>query len=66
MYIPAVPYTIQNFEYIQKQKECFLKGQRPPDFPQGEAEAAFVGIGTANDIDNNLGRRAMGLPISVA
>lgn len=65
MYIPAVPYTAQNFEYVQRQRECFLKGQRPPDFPGGESEAAFVGVANAGDIDNEMGRRAMGLPISV-
>lgn len=65
MYIPAVPYTVQNFDYIQRQRDCFLKAQRPPDFPKGQAEAAFVGIADADDIDNDLGRRAMGFPVSV-
>lgn len=61
MYIPAVPFTDKNADYVRRQKECFLKGERPPDFPKGEAEAAFIGIATANDIDNDLGRKAMGL-----
>ncbi|KAF9453175.1 DUF1479-domain-containing protein [Macrolepiota fuliginosa MF-IS2] len=66
MYIPAVPYTAANFDYVQRQRECFLKAQRPPDFPKGEAEAAFIGVADVNDIDNDLGRKAMGLPITVA
>ncbi len=66
MYIPSVPYTHQNFEYIQRQRECFLKGQRPPDFPGGDSEATFIGFADVSDVDNELGRKAMGLPISVA
>jgi len=65
MYIPAVPYTARNFDYVQRQRECFLKGERPPDFPKGEGEATFIGVADVSDIDNELGRRAMGLPISV-
>ncbi|KAJ3560096.1 hypothetical protein NP233_g11059 [Leucocoprinus birnbaumii] len=66
MYIPAVPFTEQNADYVQRQKDCFLKAERPPDFPKGPAEAGFVGVATVNDVDNDLGRRAMGLPIAVA
>lgn len=67
MYIPAVPFTTSNFDYIQRQKDCFLAGQRPPDFPKGPAEAEFIGVGRVGDIDNDLGRKAMGLnPLSVS
>jgi len=67
MYIPAVPFTASNFDYIQRQKDCFLAGKRPPDFPKGPTEADFVGVGGVGDIDNATGRRAMGFsPISVA
>jgi hypothetical protein len=66
MYIPAVPWTDKNDDYVRRQKDAFLKGERPPDFPKGEGEARFSGVATADDISNNLGRRAMGLPISVA
>jgi hypothetical protein len=65
MYIPAVPYTTQNREYVERQRECFLKGERPPDFPKGKTEAAFTGIAGESDIDNDVGRRAMGFPIAV-
>ncbi|KAJ3560099.1 hypothetical protein NP233_g11060 [Leucocoprinus birnbaumii] len=65
MYIPAVPLTDKNDDYVRRQMECFLKAQRPPDFPKGDDEARFTGIATANDIVNDLGRRAMGLPIAV-
>ncbi|PFH48468.1 hypothetical protein AMATHDRAFT_65378 [Amanita thiersii Skay4041] len=61
MYIPAVPLTPQNKAYIEKQKNAFLSANRPPDFPQGMSEAGFVGIATAEDIKNPLGRQAMGL-----
>jgi hypothetical protein len=62
-----VPLTPQNAEYIQKQKECFLQGKAPPDFPRAQQlEANFKGIGKQEDIVERLGREAMGLPIEVA
>ncbi|KXN88349.1 hypothetical protein AN958_07494 [Leucoagaricus sp. SymC.cos] len=66
MYIPAVPYTKQNQDYVDRQLECFLKGERPSDFPKGKGEAGFVGVATANDISNEVARRAMGLPVVVS
>jgi hypothetical protein len=61
MYIPAVPLTPQNQEYIERQKATFLSGERPPDFPKGKSELTFVGMATVNDIVGKAGRRAMGL-----
>ena len=61
MYIPAVPLTPQNQEYIERQKESFLSGERPPDFPKGRSELTFVGVATVNDVVGKAGRRAMGL-----
>ncbi len=60
MYIPAVPYTPQNAAYVARQKECFLKGVPPPDFPRWEGEIGFKGLGKAEDIENSVGMRAMG------
>ncbi|KAJ3569522.1 hypothetical protein NP233_g4989 [Leucocoprinus birnbaumii] len=42
MYIPAVPYTTQNSEYVKKQLDAFLNGERPSDFPKGKGEAGFI------------------------
>ncbi|KAF8622853.1 hypothetical protein AX15_006697 [Amanita polypyramis BW_CC] len=50
MYIPAVPLTPKNKAYIEKQKERFLGGNRPSDFPQGISEANFIGVATVEDI----------------
>ncbi|KAK1228853.1 hypothetical protein PQX77_008095 [Marasmius sp. AFHP31] len=67
MYIPAVPLTPLNQAYVERQRETFLKGVTPPDFPQVRVkEADLVGTGKADDILSPLGRRAMGFPISVA
>ncbi|KAJ8074513.1 hypothetical protein PM082_015414 [Marasmius tenuissimus] len=67
MYIPAVPLTPLNQAYVERQRETFLKGMTPPDFPQVRVkEADLVGTGKADDILSPLGRRAMGFPISVA
>ncbi|THH13880.1 hypothetical protein EW146_g6392 [Bondarzewia mesenterica] len=67
MYIPAVPMTAQNATYIQRQKETFLQGVTPPDFPKVSPEAIYpAGIGKPEDIVGPLGRRAMGFQIEVA
>ena len=60
MYIPAVPYTPMNKAYVDKQRERFLIGRRPPDFPPGESEATLVGVATVDDITSSVGRVAMG------
>ncbi|THV05658.1 DUF1479-domain-containing protein [Dendrothele bispora CBS 962.96] len=64
MYIPALPTCPLNQAYVEKQKECFLNGIRPPDFPQGLEQ--FPGTGTPKDILSSMGQRAMGLTIAVA
>jgi hypothetical protein len=60
MYIPAVPLTPQNEKYVERQKETFLKGLSPPDFPRAGGESEFVGVGGVADILTAVGRRAMG------
>lgn len=61
MYIPAVPLTPQNLAYVERQKESFLRGERPPDFPKGPGESSFVGVANIQDIGSTDGLRAMGL-----
>ena len=61
MYIPAVPYTPQNAAYISRQKDAFIKGVPPPDFPQWAGEGDFTGRGLADDIADIGARKAMGL-----
>lgn len=66
MYIPAVPYTSQNAAYIEKQKDSFLQGVPPPDFPAWQGEKGFAGVGTAEDIIGPAGKKAMGFAVEVA
>jgi len=66
MYIPAVPYTPSNAAYIAKQKESFLQGVPPPDYPFTGSESGFTGVGTVEDIDNLIGRKAMGFAVEMA
>ena len=66
MYIPAMPYTAINAAYIEKQKESFLKGIAPPDFPVNSGEGSCVGVAKADDIADPIGKRAMGFAIQVA
>ncbi|KAK7037759.1 hypothetical protein VNI00_010720 [Paramarasmius palmivorus] len=66
MYIPAVPSTPLNQVYIERQKETFLKGTTPPDFPKAQVqEAEFIGTGKPDDILSPVGKHAMGFPIAV-
>lgn len=60
MYIPAVPHTPQNAAYIARQRESFLKGDAPPDFPRHEGEGQFKGCGQEMDLGSEMGRHAMG------
>ncbi|KAJ3490842.1 hypothetical protein NLI96_g1126 [Meripilus lineatus] len=66
MYIPAVPYTSQNAAYVERQKDSFLKGVPPPDFPAWKGEHGFTGVGTTEDITSPIGKKAMGLAVEVA
>ncbi|KAI0084900.1 DUF1479-domain-containing protein [Irpex rosettiformis] len=65
LYIPAVPHTPSNAAYIAKQKESFLQGIPPPDYPFTGSEAGFKGVGTIQDI-LPFGRTAMGFDVEVA
>ncbi|EMD31280.1 hypothetical protein CERSUDRAFT_89135 [Gelatoporia subvermispora B] len=66
MYIPAVPFTPANAEYVARQKETFIQGVPPPDFRQGKGETDFDGVGRPDDIADPIGKRAMGFAIEVA
>ncbi|KIY65448.1 DUF1479-domain-containing protein [Cylindrobasidium torrendii FP15055 ss-10] len=67
MYIPAMPLTSLNKQYIDRQLESFLRGVRPPDYPDTtKDENTFVGTAKAEDIKTPDGRLAMGLPLLVA
>ncbi|KZT73700.1 DUF1479-domain-containing protein [Daedalea quercina L-15889] len=65
MYIPAMPLTSMNADYLCRQKESFIQGLPPPDFPPGKGETEYVGRGRPEDIKSPIGKRAMGLAIEV-
>jgi len=50
MYIPSVPLTSNNVEYVRDQRESFLAAKPPPDFPGGTGESQFKGTGREGDI----------------
>ncbi|CAE6509573.1 unnamed protein product [Rhizoctonia solani] len=62
-YIPAVPLTAHNAEYLASQRGTLVSGYPAPDFPGGTGESAFVGAqrGKVEDVKGSLARRAMGL-----
>jgi hypothetical protein len=51
MYIPSVPLTSRNVEYVRDQRESFLVARPPPDFPGGVGESQFGGTGREEDIE---------------
>jgi len=60
LYVPAAPLCPQNARYLAKQREAFLSGGAPPDFPdlgleRGSARRAPPALLTP------LGRRQMGI-----
>ncbi|KAG8904372.1 hypothetical protein FRC01_008753 [Tulasnella sp. 417] len=59
-YIPASPLTAKTAEYIKRQKDVFLRGVPPPDFPGGVGENGFQDVGTSSDILTAEGREAFG------
>jgi hypothetical protein len=61
MYIPAVPLTPANARYVEQQKEHFLKGVPPPDFPVAVTGVRLMGLASDEDVEEPLGRKAMGL-----
>ncbi|KDR78729.1 hypothetical protein GALMADRAFT_137740 [Galerina marginata CBS 339.88] len=65
MYIPALPLTPHNQDYVDRQKVTFLEGRVPPDFPKGPGEAGFTGVAGLEDLLSEAGKRAMGLSNNV-
>src|SRR5579859_1868595 len=60
MYIPSVPLCDMNVDYIKVQKEAFLKGIPPPDFPGGVGESNHVGRGEESALNGYVGRAGFG------
>jgi hypothetical protein len=60
MYIPSVPLCDMNVDYLKEQKEDFVKGIPPPDFPGGIGESKHVGRGTEESLSGNAARAAFG------
>ncbi len=60
MYIAAVPYCDKNAAYVEREKETFLRGASPPDFPPEHYEVDYDGRATVDDL-TALGRKQMGI-----
>ncbi|PIG80732.1 hypothetical protein AARAC_006526 [Aspergillus arachidicola] len=60
-YIPSVPLTPNNAQYVAQQRDAFLKGIPPPDFPGGVGESQFSDRAQVGDVQSQAGREAMGL-----
>lgn len=65
MYIPAVPYTPANADYVARQREAFLQGVPPPDFPHSHGEGEYAGVGRPEDIETPIAKVSMGFPVDV-
>jgi hypothetical protein len=61
LYIPTVPLTVRNAEYLRDQREHFSRGLPAPDFPGGEGESSFLNRGGREHANGEAGLRALGL-----
>lgn len=66
LYIPACPLTIQNAEFLARQRHAFLEGLPCPDFGGGVGETRHVGRPGVEDVQKasqgkNAGMVAFGL-----
>ncbi|GMF79067.1 unnamed protein product [Aspergillus oryzae] len=64
MYIPACPVTEANANYVKRQRNDFLEGVPPPDFPGGKGESEHLGRATEAGLrksTSQLGLRSLGL-----
>ncbi|KAG8997760.1 hypothetical protein FRB94_007482 [Tulasnella sp. JGI-2019a] len=61
MYIPVVPLTVHNAQYLTRQREALEESVPAPDFPGGDGEKGFKGVGRPEDLVTDEARRAMGL-----
>lgn len=59
-YIPAVPLCRLNVEYLRGQRQAFLDGLPPPDFPGGQGESKHIGRATIDDLRRLNGTKPMG------
>lgn len=61
-YIPALPLCDINLKYSWLQRESFMRGLAPPDFPGfplGEAETRHLGRASAEDVAEEGGESAL-------
>lgn len=64
LYIPACPLTVNNAEFLARQRDAFLHGWPSPDFGGGVGESLHVGRARAEDVERAVGQeglRAFGL-----
>jgi hypothetical protein len=59
-YIPVLPATERNAQYVKRQRQRFQQGRTPPDFPPNDSEVHFIDRGTEADL-SPLGRQMLGL-----
>lgn len=63
-YIPAVPASKRNVEFLRRQKATMESGGVPPDFPgagvEGQGEGGWKGQGGWGDVHPEGDRRALG------
>jgi hypothetical protein len=51
MYIPVCPLTVQNAEFLVRQRKAFLEGSPCPDFGGGIGESSHVGRPGVEDVE---------------
>lgn len=61
LYIPAIPTTKVNWQYILAQRSCFHQGLPPPDFPGGQGEQQYKERATPDTVFGTKARRSLAL-----
>ncbi|KAI8337768.1 hypothetical protein BC941DRAFT_426130 [Chlamydoabsidia padenii] len=61
LYIPVMPLCERNSEYLYRQRDAFLKGCTPPDFPGNDCEVDIMDRATVDTTDDDNVKIGMGL-----
>jgi hypothetical protein len=53
LYIPTTPMCQRNSEYLKRQRDAFVNGQTPPDFPGNNCEETILDRATVETMNEN-------------
>jgi hypothetical protein len=68
LYIPSVPMCQRNSEYLKRQRDAFLKGKTPPDFPGNDCEETIDQRAKVDDMteQEKIGMGLLPFPVAAS